>query len=125
MRLALNTSVAERSRSAAGWLQRWRVLIQACPCYAPREDHRDDRIRAVWRWADWQNARRKSSVRRDVRLVTVYDVLAPSAKEVAQRHGASVATDVASALAEDVEAVSIASSTDTHVDLITAAAKAG
>jgi len=52
-------------------------------------------------------------------------VLAPSAKEVAQRHGASVATDVASALAEDVEAVSIASSTDTHVDLITAAAKAG
>ena len=63
---------------------------------------------------------------RDARLVSVYDVHGPSAEEVAQRHGASVATDVASALDDDaVQAVLIASSTDTHVDLIAASAKAG
>lgn len=62
----------------------------------------------------------------DAKLVSVYDVHAPSAQEVAGRHGAKVAPDVASALDDDdVQAVLIASSTDTHVDLITASAKAG
>ncbi len=58
------------------------------------------------------------------RLQTVYDVHRPSAEKVAAAHGATVAPDVAAALAE-ADAVLIASSTDTHVDLITAAAKAG
>lgn len=57
-------------------------------------------------------------------LHSVYDVHAPTAAKVAQAHGARVAPDVAAALAE-VDAVLIAASTDTHVDLITAAAKAG
>jgi len=57
-------------------------------------------------------------------LHSVYDVHAPTAAKVAQAHGAQVAADVAGALAE-ADAVLIASSTDTHVDLITAAAKAG
>jgi myo-inositol 2-dehydrogenase/D-chiro-inositol 1-dehydrogenase len=57
-------------------------------------------------------------------LHCVYDVHAPTATKVAQAHGARVAPEVAAALAE-VDAVLIASSTDTHVDLITAAARAG
>lgn len=57
-------------------------------------------------------------------LHCIYDVHAPTAAKVAQAHGARVAADVAAALAE-VDAVLIASSTDTHVDLITAAARAG
>ncbi len=62
----------------------------------------------------------------EAKLVSVYDVHGPSAEEVASRHGAKVAPDVASALDDDeVQAVLIASSTDTHVDLITASAKAG
>jgi myo-inositol 2-dehydrogenase/D-chiro-inositol 1-dehydrogenase len=45
---------------------------------------------------------------------------------VAGQHGSKVAPDVAAALEDDaVQAVLIASSTDTHVDLITASAKAG
>ncbi len=56
----------------------------------------------------------------------VYDVHAPSADEVAGRHGARVAPNVAAALDDDaLDAVLIASSTDTHVELITASAKAG
>ena len=58
------------------------------------------------------------------RLHSVYDVHAPTAAKIADAHGARVAPDVAAALGE-VDAVLIASSTDTHVDLITAAAKAG
>ena len=62
----------------------------------------------------------------DARLVTVYDVHGPSAEDVAAKHGATVAPDVTAALDnDDVQAVLIASSTDTHVDLITASAKAG
>jgi len=57
-------------------------------------------------------------------LHRVYDVHRPAAEKVAAAHGATVAPSVAAALA-DVDAVLIASSTDTHVDLITAAAKAG
>ncbi len=61
---------------------------------------------------------------RRARLETVYDVHRPSAEKVAAAHGADVAPDVGAALAA-ADAVMIASSTDTHVDLITAAAKAG
>ncbi len=61
-----------------------------------------------------------------VELTSVYDVYAPAAQEVAERHGALAAADVASVLEDEgLDAVLIASSTDTHVDLITAAAQAG
>jgi myo-inositol 2-dehydrogenase/D-chiro-inositol 1-dehydrogenase len=59
-------------------------------------------------------------------LHCVYDVQDAAARKVAAAHGASVAPSVAAALADPaVDAVLIASSTDTHVDLITASAKAG
>jgi len=59
-------------------------------------------------------------------LVSVYDVHAPSAEKVAAANGAKVAPTVEAALADPaVDAVLIASSTDTHVALIIAAAKAG
>jgi myo-inositol 2-dehydrogenase/D-chiro-inositol 1-dehydrogenase len=59
-------------------------------------------------------------------LHCVYDVHAASARKVAEAHGAQVAPSVAAALADpQIHAVLIASSTDTHVELITAAAKAG
>lgn len=62
----------------------------------------------------------------NAKLAYVYDVNAKSAHEVAERHGAKVAPDVDAALSDPtVNAVLIASSTDTHVDLITRAAKAG
>jgi len=59
-------------------------------------------------------------------LRCVYDVHLAAAQKVAKTHGAKVAPSVEAALADaDVDAVLIASSTDTHVDLITASAKAG
>lgn len=61
----------------------------------------------------------------DVCLRYVVDVHAPSAQALADKSGASV-VDTASALADiDVHGVIIASSTDTHADLIERAAKAG
>lgn len=57
-------------------------------------------------------------------LATVYDVHRPSAQKTAAEHGGVVADSVEAALA-GVDAVLIASSTPTHVDLIIAAAKAG
>ncbi len=58
-------------------------------------------------------------------LLYVVDVNAAAATALAAKHGARV-TDVASALADPaVDAVLIASSTDTHADLAIAAAKAG
>src|SRR4051794_35249623 len=58
-------------------------------------------------------------------LVTVYDVAGKAAEETASATGASVAASVDEALAHPkVEAVFIASSTDTHVDLLTRAVKA-
>jgi myo-inositol 2-dehydrogenase / D-chiro-inositol 1-dehydrogenase len=63
--------------------------------------------------------------RSDAHLKYVIDVSATAATAVATRHGAAV-TDTAKALADpDVNAVLIASSTDTHADLCIAAAKAG
>ncbi len=61
-----------------------------------------------------------------VDLAYVYDVYEPAAKEVAERHRTIVAADVETVLADaSVDAVLIASSTDTHVELITASAQAG
>ena len=59
-------------------------------------------------------------------LVSVYDVMGRAAEETAAELGAKVAGSVDEVLADDaVEAVFIASSTDTHVDLLTRSAKAG
>src|ERR1700751_5928091 len=59
-------------------------------------------------------------------LVIVYDVVSKAAEETAALLGARVAGSVDEALAtQGVDAVFIASSTDTHVDLLTRSAKAG
>ena len=59
------------------------------------------------------------------RLAHVVDVHAPAATALAAKHGAAV-SDTATALADSkVGAVIIASSTDTHADLVIAAARAG
>ena len=57
------------------------------------------------------------------RLVTVVDVHRESAEALAKQHGAAVGDGLAAL--DGVDAVVIASSTDTHADLIEAAAKAG
>ncbi len=60
------------------------------------------------------------------KLTHVYDVNADSAETVAAKYHATVSLSVEHALKDkSVDAVLIASSTNTHVDLITAAAKAG
>jgi myo-inositol 2-dehydrogenase/D-chiro-inositol 1-dehydrogenase len=60
------------------------------------------------------------------KLVSVYDVRRPAAEALSGRLGAKAAPSVEAALADRaVGAALIASSTDTHVDLITAAARAG
>jgi myo-inositol 2-dehydrogenase/D-chiro-inositol 1-dehydrogenase len=60
------------------------------------------------------------------RLTHVYDVNADAAESVAAKYHATVSLSVEHALKDKtVDAVLIASSTNTHVDLITAAAKAG
>ena len=59
-------------------------------------------------------------------LVAVYDVAPAAAEAAASELGARVAKNVHEVLADPrVEAVLIASSTDTHVDLLTRSAKAG
>jgi len=60
-----------------------------------------------------------------VRLRYVVDVSAVAAGEVAERHGAKVASAEVALKDPAVGAVVIASSTDTHADLITRAAGAG
>lgn len=60
------------------------------------------------------------------KLTQVYDVNADAAETVAAKYHATVSLSVEHALKDkSVDAVLIASSTNTHVDLITAAAKAG
>ncbi len=60
------------------------------------------------------------------KLVSVYDIAAPAAADTARELGAEAAASVGEVLADPrVEAVLIATSTDTHVPLITAAARAG
>ena len=59
-------------------------------------------------------------------LVSVYDVAAAAASETAEELHVRAAASVEEVLSDPaVEAVLIASSTDTHVELITASAKAG
>lgn len=59
-------------------------------------------------------------------LAYVYDVSASAAEACAAKHGAKAAPSVEAVLRDkSVDAVLIASSTNTHVDLITASAKAG
>lgn len=59
-------------------------------------------------------------------LVTVFDVNAETAASTAKATGAGIAGSVDDVLVDDrIDAVLIASSTDTHVDLITRAATAG
>lgn len=59
-------------------------------------------------------------------LVSVFDVAEAAARQTAEATGAAVAPSI-EAIIEDasIDAVLIASSTDTHVDLLTRAAKAG
>ena len=61
----------------------------------------------------------------DARLACVYDPVPDAARPVAEQYGAVAADTVQAALSAGVDAVLIASSTDTHVDLIVAAARAG
>ena len=62
---------------------------------------------------------------KDTQLLHIVDVNADAARVLAARHGAKVST-VSEVLADpQVDAVIIASSTDTHADLVIAAAKAG
>jgi len=59
-------------------------------------------------------------------LVSVFDVVDEAAKQTAEATGARVAPTIDAIIDDDkIEAVLIASSTDTHVDLLTKAAKAG
>lgn len=59
-------------------------------------------------------------------LSYVYDVAEEAARGTAEEHGAQIASDVELVLSGDkVDGVLIASSTNTHVDLITKAARAG
>jgi myo-inositol 2-dehydrogenase/D-chiro-inositol 1-dehydrogenase len=61
----------------------------------------------------------------DARLKYIIDTHAPSAESLAQQYGASVTT-IDQALADgEIDAVIIASSTDTHADYMEAAARAG
>ncbi|MGI9420534.1 MAG: Gfo/Idh/MocA family protein, partial [Geminicoccaceae bacterium] len=58
-------------------------------------------------------------------LVSVFDVFAEAARTTAEATGAEVAASIEAVLDDDgIDAVLIASSTDTHVDLLTRAAKA-
>lgn len=59
-------------------------------------------------------------------LTTVYDIHTDAAREVAEAHGCRLAGEVDEALGrEDIDAVLIASSTDTHCELIITSAHAG
>jgi myo-inositol 2-dehydrogenase/D-chiro-inositol 1-dehydrogenase len=60
------------------------------------------------------------------RLEAVFDIHHPAAEAAAKAHGACVADSIDAVLADPaVQAVLIATATDTHADLIEAAAKAG
>ena len=59
-------------------------------------------------------------------FVSIYDLVPDAARELAAQHGVAVAPDVDAVLSDRaVDAVVIGSPTATHVDLLTAAAKAG
>ena len=58
-------------------------------------------------------------------VVGVFDVVAEAATNVGAELGVPVAADLEAALAIDADAVAICTSTDTHVDVMIAAAEAG
>ena len=58
-------------------------------------------------------------------VVGVFDVVAEAAENVGAELGVPVAADLEAALAIDADAVAICTSTDTHVDVMIAAAEAG
>ena len=59
------------------------------------------------------------------RLAAIIDVERDAAERLARRHGAVVATQAAVLADPAVDAVIVASSTNTHADLVEAAARAG
>ena len=59
------------------------------------------------------------------RLAAIIDVERDAAERLARRHGAVVATQAAVLADPAVDAVVVASSTNTHADLVEAAARAG
>ena len=59
------------------------------------------------------------------RLRTVVDTDQAAAERLAGRHGAAIGTQAETLADPDIDAVVIASSTDTHADLVEAAARAG
>ena len=61
----------------------------------------------------------------NARLVAIVDVNLPAARALAQRCGAQVATTAEVFANPEIDAVIIASSTDTHADLAIAAARSG
>ena len=61
----------------------------------------------------------------EARLRTIVDVDRAAAERLASRHGAAVATQASVFADPAIDAVVIASSTDTHSDLVAAAARAG
>src|SRR5690606_5506451 len=59
-------------------------------------------------------------------LAAVYDVVTDAARAAGEPHGATVAATPEEVIADpSVDAVAICSSTDTHIDLLVAAAEAG
>jgi len=65
------------------------------------------------------------AARPDAELVLVVDVVEDAAESLAAKHGARVVTPDEALADKSVDAVIIASSTDTHADLIEASARAG
>src|SRR5207302_3355774 len=69
---------------------------------------------------------RNLAVHPGARVKYIVDPIARAAADLARQVGAAAAPDAATALADrDVDAVVVASSTNTHVDLILAAARKG
>jgi myo-inositol 2-dehydrogenase / D-chiro-inositol 1-dehydrogenase len=62
---------------------------------------------------------------REARLHTIVDTDLSAAQQLAERHGAAVGNQTVALADPDIDAVVIASSTDTHADLVKAAARAG
>ena len=61
----------------------------------------------------------------DARLAFVVDTDAAAAQRLAEQHGATLTTQAAALADPTIDAVLIASSTDTHADLVEAGARAG
>lgn len=61
----------------------------------------------------------------ELELTSVYDVVPGSARAVADALDVSAAESVEAVLSSDIDAVAICTSTDTHVDLVVAAAESG